>query len=200
MKRKYAIAVLVTMSGVPFAATPAHADPFVFDPGYTALTFSWSHLGLSRQQARFNGIDGIVDIDPEHPEDSKIDVTVRTASVQTGSDAFDRILRSPDYFNAATHPAITFRSTSVTRTGEKTADVLGDLTLAGQTKPLTLHVTLSLFGDHPSGSANPSYIGKKVAAFSARAQVLRSEWGLTRGVPLVSDEIEIAIETELVGK
>jgi polyisoprenoid-binding protein YceI len=180
--------------------TPVTAEPFVFDKGFTALTFSWSHLGLTRQTARFNGVDGSAEIDPEHPENSKIEVTIRTNSVQSGVDTFDRILRGPDYFNATTYPTITFRSTSVTRTGEKTADVEGELSILGQSKPATLRVTLNVFGAHPSADANPAYAGKKVAAFSARTQVLRSAWGMARGTPLVSDEVEIQIETELVSK
>ena len=179
---------------------PVAAEPFVFDKGFTAVTFSWSHLGLSRQTARFNGVDGLADIDPERPESSKVDVTIRTSTVQSGVDTFDRILRSPDYLNAATYPTIAFHSTTVTRTGEKTADVEGELEILGQSKPVTLHVTLNVFGPHPSADANPAYIGKKVAAFSAKTQILRSNWGMSRGAPLVSDEVENAIETELVSK
>lgn len=182
------------------STVPAAAEPFVFDKGFTLLTFSWSHLGLSRQQARFNGIDGIFDIDPERPEASRVDVTIRASSVQSGVDAFDRILRSPDYFDVQAHPTISFRSTGITRTGEKTADVAGDLTMLDVTKPATLQVTLNTYGPHPSAAASPAYVGRKVASFSARAQVLRSSWGMTRATPLVSDEIEIVIETELLSK
>jgi polyisoprenoid-binding protein YceI len=179
---------------------PAAAEPFVLDKGYTALVFSWSHLGLTRQQARFNGIEGMIDIDPQNPDASKVDISIRTASVQSGVDTFDRILRSPDYFDATTYPAITFRSTSIKRTSEVTADVTGELNIRGQSAPVTLAVTLNLFGAHPSGASNPSYAGKKVAAFSAKGRVLRSAWNMARGAPLVSDEIDVAIETELVSK
>lgn len=181
-----------------YTLTAARAEPFVLDKGYTALTFSWSHLGLSRQIARFNGIEGTAEIDPQNPENSKIEVTIRTNTVQSGSDAFDRILRSPDYFNAATYPTITFTSQSVNRTGEKTADVTGDLNILGQSHPVTLHVTLNIFGDHPSAAANPAYLGKKVAGFSATVQIKRSDWGMSKGVPFVSDEVDIAIESELI--
>lgn len=176
----------------------AHAEPFVLDKGYTAVTFSWSHLGLSRQNARFNGVEGTADIDPQNPENSKIDVTIRANTVQSGNDAFDRILRSPDYFNAATYPTITFKSQSVNRTGEKTADVVGDLNILGKSHPVTMRATLNVFGDHPSGGANPTYLGKKVAGFSATTQIKRSEWGMSKGTPMISDEIDIMIETELI--
>lgn len=190
------IPMLCALLLLPLAT--ARAEPFVLDRGYTALTFSWSHLGLSRQIARFNGIEGTAEIDPQNPENSKIDVTIRTNTVQSGSDTFDRILRSPDYLNAATYPTITFTSQSVNRTGEKTADVAGDLNILGKSHPVTLHVTLNIFGDHPSAAANPAYLGKKVAGFSATTQIKRSDWGMSKGVPLVSDEIDITIETELV--
>ena len=178
----------------------AHAEPFVFDKGYTAITFSWMHLGLSRQTARFNGVEGTADLDVEHPENSSVTVTIRSNSVQSGVDGFDRILRGPDYFNATTYPTITFRSTTVTRTGEKTADVEGDLEILGQSKPVTLHVTLNVMAEHPSADANPAYAGKKAAGFSAKATLSRSAWGMSRGTPLVSDDVELNIETELVSK
>jgi polyisoprenoid-binding protein YceI len=189
-----------TLAAVACVAAAARAEPFVPDKGYTAVIFSWSHLGLSRQQARFNTIDGIVDIDPQNPEASRIDITIRTASVQSGIDTFDRILRSPDYLDATTYPAITFRSTRVKRTSEVTADVTGDLSIRGQSVPVVLAVTLNQFGAHPSGAANPNYAGKKVAAFSAKTNVSRSAWGMGRGAPLVSDEVDISIETELLSK
>ena len=191
---------LACLAAACFALTPASAEPFVFDKGFTLITFSWSHLGLTRQMARFNGYDGVIEIDSAQPANSKIDVTLRTSSLQTGVDTFDRILRGPDYFDATTYPAITFKSSQVTRTSEKTADVAGELNIHGVSKPVILKVTLNLLGGHPSGAANPTYAGKKVAAFSAKSQVLRSAWGLSRGTPLVSDEIDITIETELVSR
>ncbi len=191
---------LAVLLAVGFTAPHAHAELFVFDKGYTAIIFSWSHLGLSRPQARFNGIDGTIDIDTQNPEASQVDISIRTVSVQSGVDAFDRILRSPDYFDATTYPIITFRSTAVKRTSEITADVTGDLNIRGQSVPVVLAVTLNQFGGHPSGVANPSYTGKKVAAFSAKTSVSRSTWGMGRGAPLVSDEVEISIESELVSK
>ena len=191
------LAALVTAS---VSMPVARAEPFVLDKGYTAVIFSWSHLGLSRQQARFNAIEGTVDIDPQNPEASSVDIAIRTASVQSGIDTFDRILRSSDYFDATTHPAITFRSSSVKRTSEVTADVSGELTIRGKSLPVMLAVTLNQFGTHPSGAANPNYANRKVAAFSAKTSVSRSAWGMGRGAPLVSDEVDITIETELVSK
>lgn len=193
-------AAFAATSLLTFTTHPVRAEPFQFDKGYTAILFSWSHLGLSRQTARFNAVDGSVDLDLEHPENSSVNVVIRANSLQSGVENFDRILRGPDFFNATTYPTITFRSTEVTRTGEKTADVAGDLEILGQSKPVVLKVTLNVLGDHPSGDANPAYAGKKAAAFSAKTQVLRSAWGMGRGAPLVSDEIDVDIESELLSK
>ena len=134
---------LACLAAACFALTPASAEPFVFDKGFTLITFSWSHLGLTRQMARFNGYDGVIEIDSAQPANSKIDVTLRTSSLQTGVDTFDRILRGPDYFDATTYPAITFKSSQVTRTSEKTADVAGELNIHGVSKPVILQVTLN---------------------------------------------------------
>jgi len=178
----------------------AVAEPYIFDRGYTLITFSWNHLGLTRQQGRVNGYEGTFDIDPADPEKSTFEVTMRVNSLQTGVDALDRILRSADYFDAARFPVMTFKSTSVKRTGETTAEVAGDLTVRGVTKPVVLNVRLNFNGAHPLATVNPAYTGKRVLAFSATTTLKRSDFEITRATPMVSDEIEIAIESELVSR
>jgi polyisoprenoid-binding protein YceI len=175
----------------------AMADTYVFDPGHTNITFSWNNLGLSRQSGRVLEYEGMLVFDPMQPEDAKVDVTLKVASISTGAKQLDRDLRSSDFFDAARFPEITFRSTLVSKTGERTGDVAGDLTIMGETRPVVLQVRWNYTGEHPWSTLNPAYRGKFVSGFSAVATILRSEWGLKRGTPLVSDEIEIAIETEL---
>ena len=118
--------------------TPAaHADTYVFERGHTALLFSWNHLGLSRQTARFTDYEGALELDTANPEKSHIEVLVKAASLATGFDALDRQLKTADYFNVATHPAITFASTAVKRTGNKTAEVTGqpgEMAMGGKAK------------------------------------------------------------------
>ncbi len=125
---------------------------------------------------------------------------MKAASLATGYDALDRQLRTADYFNVAAHPAITFKSTAVKRTGDKTAEVTGDLTILGIAKPVTLDVALNFAGEHPLGDINPAYAGRRAAGFSAKARIKRSDWGMERATPLISDEIDIAIETEFLKK
>ena len=179
---------------------PASAETFVFDKDHTNISFSWDHFGLSRQSGRVMAYDGTLEFDPATPEESKLEVTMKAASLWTGVEALDRALRSADYFDAANHPAMTFKSTAVRKTGDKTGEVTGDLTIAGVSRPVTLKVTLNFTGEHPMSKLHPAFKDKLVAGFTAEAKILRSEWGVKRGIPLASDEIEIQINTELSKK
>jgi len=180
---------------------PIHAAEggvFVIDKDHTSVRFNYNHLGMSWQSGNFRDVIGRLAFDPERPEQSELGVTIKVQSVMTGVPALDRILGSTnDYLDAAAHPDITFTSTSVTVTGAKTASVVGDLTINGITKPVTLAVVWNFIGEHPLSNVNPIYQGVIAAGFSARAQILRSEWGISRGVPLISGEIGITIEAEL---
>lgn len=180
-------------------ATSATAAMFVLDRDHTEVRASWDHLGLSRQSARFDDVVGRVTFSPENPEQSSVDVTIKVDSVSTGVAALDKHLTgSTDFFDVQRHPNITFRSRSVAMTSPKTANIEGDLTINGITKPATLSAVWNFLGEHPLANANPVYKDVEAAGFSARTQILRSEWGITRTIPLVSDELRITIEVEML--
>lgn len=181
-------------------AGAAASEPYTFDKGHTNITFSWDHLGISRQSGRILDYEGTLDFDPETPEEAKIAVTMKVASLWTGVDALDKHLKTADFFDAPRFPTMTFAGTSVKKTGDKTGEVTGDLTIMGVAKPVTLTVTWNFTGEHPLGKLNPTYKDKTVSGFSATAKLLRSEWGIKRGTPLTSDEIEISINTQLFKK
>lgn len=171
---------------------------FVIDKDHTNVRFNYNHLGLSWQSGSFRDVIGRLVFDPERPEESELSVTIKVQSVMTGVRALDRVLSATnDYLDAAVHPDITFNSTSVTVTGAKTASVKGDLTINGVTRPAILAVVWNFLGEHPLSKVNPVYEGVRAAGFSARTQILRSEWGISRGIPLISDEIGITVEAEL---
>ncbi len=181
-------------------ASPALAAPetYGFDKDHTEVRFSWDHLGMSRQSGRFHGVEGTVMFDAEKPETSTIDVRIPMSSLATGIPALDDVLlRKPDYINAEVHPVITFKSSEVVVTTARTANVSGDLTFNGVTKPVTLSVVWNFSGEHPLAKVNPTYAGVYGSGFSARTQILRSEFNITRSIPLISDEIRITIEAEL---
>lgn len=191
-------AILLAILAV--SAGPACAAPqsYVFDKQHTEIRFSWDHLGLSRQSGRFLDVSGEVVFDPERPEASSVDVRIPVKSLTTGVPALDDVLlKTPDYLDVAAHPDITFKSTGIVMTTAKTANVTGDLTFNGITRPATLSVVWNFSGEHPLSKINPTYAGVYASGFSARTQILRSEFGITRSIPLVSDEIRITIETEL---
>lgn len=193
-----AIAALFTLCA-PLGAS-ADADTWAIDKQHTNVSFSWNHLGLSRQTGRILDVEGLLDFKPEAPEQSTLEVVMRVSSLWTGVEALDKLLVSSDFFAASRHPAITFRSTAVKKISDKTGEVAGDLTIMGVTNPVILQVTWNFTGEHPMAPINANYKDKHVSGFSAATRILRSAWGVTRGIPLASDEIEIQIETELIRK
>jgi polyisoprenoid-binding protein YceI len=195
-----AMALTLAAAGLFASAHDAGAEVYSIDKSHTLVAFGWERNGLSRQQGRFTDVNGTVAFDTANPEAGNVDVTIRTSSIQTGVDALDRHLRSADFFDVANHPVMTFRSTSITRTGDKTGDMTGDLTMLGVTRPVTLQVTWVFTGPHPLGQINPALRDRTVSVFSARGLLKRSAWGLSRVIPLVADDIQLTIETELLKK
>ena len=179
-------------------AGPAAADVWVLDKNTTVVHFSYDHLGLSKQSGRFKDIDGRLEFSPTEPERGVVDVTIKAFGISTGVGDLDRLLRSSDFLDTSRHPLIRFRSVGVKPTGERTGEVEGALTMMGVTLPVTLTVRWNFTGEYPLASVNPVYTGKWVSGFSASAKIERSKWGLKRGIPLISDELEIRIEAEFL--
>lgn len=194
------VVLLLLTAVLGLQTAPVQADRYVFDRGHTAIGFSWDHLGLSRQSGRVLEYEGSLDFDPDKPEEAKVEVRMSAASLWTGVEELDRQLRSSDYFDVQSYPDITFRSTLIKKTSDKTGEVMGELTMLGRTHPVILNVIWNFTGEHPFGVLHPSYKDKVASGFSATARLKRSQWGLNRGVPLISDEIRIVIETELIKK
>ncbi len=193
------VAVLAAIALLTGAAAAA-ADTWQSVKGYTEVRFSWDNLGLARHSARFTDVDAQLEFTPTTPDQASVEVRIKTASVQSGARDFDDLLRRPEFFNVAAHPYILFKSTRVEPTGERQGIVAGELTLNGVTKEVALVVTWNFTGAHPLAAVNPSYQGMWVSGFSAKATLQRSAFGLSRGLPLVSDEVEVTIESEFVRK
>ncbi|MBB39130.1 MULTISPECIES: YceI family protein [Hyphomonas] len=180
------------------------AGTYELDPSHASLTWKISHFGLSNYTARFTGISGTLDFDPEDLSASQLDITVDPTSVETDYpfdfkaghpdspfDTFDQeISESETYFNSTAFPAITFKSTDVTATGANTGTVTGDLTFRGVTKPVTLDVTYNGTASFPWAPDSPRL------GFSATGTIKRSDFGLDFMVPSLSDEVDLLIETE----
>lgn len=190
------VAAVAVFLGAPVAV--ATADVYDLDPEHTEVRFSWDHLGLSRQGGRFTDVKGTVTFDPANPAASTVAVSIPLRSIQTGVRKLDdHLLTSREFFDPDTYPDLTFKSVSVTPTGQRTAEVTGELTINGTARPVVLEVIWNFSGEHPLSTINPTYAGVYASGFSAKTQIRRSDWGLTRTIPYVSDEIRISIETEM---
>jgi len=171
------------------AAGAAQAEPvrYVLDPAHTQVAFSIDRLGFTHVLGQFESVEGELILDEANPAASSVRATIQTASLDAGNELRDEHVRSDRWLNAAAFPTIEFRSTQVRLLGDTRAEVTGELTLLGQTHPVTLDVTLNKIDDGPNGRRN--------AGFSATGALLRSQWGFSRGVPNIGDEVRIRIET-----
>lgn len=159
------------------AASAFAAETYYSDQGHTEVRFGWNHAGVSMQNGEFTTTKATLVLDPDNVEQSSLNVTIDTASVSSGFVPLDDHLKSKDFLEVETYPEITFVSTSVTRTGEMTADVTGDLTIHGVTKPVTLKTTMTHRGEHPLGSVIDYYKGQWVA-FSATTEIDHQAFGV----------------------
>ncbi len=194
-----------TAEPAPVAAAPAEPAPveapfdvsatipgvYKSDPGHAYITFSYNHQGYSRPWLRWRSWTGDLNWNPADPSQSSIAVIIDAASIDSGVDKFDEHLRSPDFFDVANHPQITFNSTGVSIDGPATAKIAGDLTVKGVTKPVTLDVKINRAADDDFAK------GYKLG-FSGKTTVKRSDFGVDKYTPIVGDDVEIIIEAELV--
>jgi polyisoprenoid-binding protein YceI len=170
-------------------AAPAFADHYEFDKDHTTILFHVNHIGFSDMIGKFSAFNGSFDFDPAAPEKSKIDVTIDPAGIRTSSTKLDSELQNDKFFNTAKFPSIHFVSVSVTKTGDNTGDVIGNVTLLGVTKPVTLHVHFNKGDYHPMTKMF-------TAGFSADASFKRSDFGMNAFIPMVGDDVRIEIQTE----
>lgn len=143
-----------------FAGQAAAADYVIDKKGQHAfVNFKISHLGYSWLWGTFKDFDGSFSFDAAQPEASEVNVTLQTASVDSNHAERDKHLRSDDFLNVSEHPTATFKSTSVKSTGEGTADITGDLTLNGVTKPVVIAAKFIGEGKDPWGGYRAGFEG-----------------------------------------
>lgn len=169
------------------------------DSAHSAAHFSIRHLMIANVRGDFSKLSGSVFLDPADLTRSTVEASLETASINTREPQRDAHLRSPDFFDAATHPAITFRSKRVTPAGPDHFKVTGDLTIKGVTK----EVTLDLEG--PTPSVKDPW-GNVRAGITATAKINRKDFGmafnalLEGGGVVLGDEVSITIDAEVVQK
>jgi polyisoprenoid-binding protein YceI len=168
------------------------AGTYAFDPAHTEIAFVARHM-LSKVRGKFEGATGTIVIG-DTLDDSSVEVDLDAASLTTGTQMRDDHLRSGDFLLVEEHPKLTFRSTGVRPTGERTFDLTGDLTIKGITKPVTLQATYLGWG--------PNHQGTPMVAFEAKTTIEREDWDITWNVAvetggfLVGKKVDIEINVE----
>ncbi|WP_187431656.1 Protein YceI [Roseobacter fucihabitans] len=190
------ILTAATTAALSFAATSLHAAPaqYSLDPDHTLVAFTVDHIGYARVLGVFAEVSGSFMYDMETQELSDVAVTIGAASVDTFHDARDGHVNAADFLDTGSFPQITFTASEGAPAGETTGTVTGDLSMLGQSHPVTLDVTLNKAADYPFGHK------KFTLGLSITAEIMRSQWGMMYAVEngLVGDAVSIMIETEAI--
>jgi polyisoprenoid-binding protein YceI len=190
VRRHRLVVVLASLVvAVAFAAPALAQDQYKIDPVHSSIIFKSQHLQTSYVFGRFDKFSGTITDSESDPSKTAINVSVDVASINTGNEKRDGHLKSPDFFSAQEFPQITFKSTSVKAGDGGKMEINGDLTLHGQTKPVT--ATLQRVG----ASSNPPPFGQRVGYF-ATFTVKRSDFGMSKMIPMVGDEVELMVAFE----
>jgi polyisoprenoid-binding protein YceI len=186
IRRRVAFAAVLVL-----ASAPLYATTYTLQPDYTQGVVRWNHLGFSNLAAQFGQVEGTLEFDRANPATSSIQVTIPLASLSTSVPALDEHLRSADFFDTAKFPTATFKSIKVEKGGAPDKlKVSGELSMHGVTRPVTLDVAMVKVGINQR--TNVPSVG-----FDATATLKRSDFGLGKFVPLVSDEVRMHIISEV---
>ncbi len=181
------------------AAAPALATTWEIDPAHTSVQFSVRHMMISNVRGELRKVSGTVQADDQDPTRSVIEATIDAASVDTREPKRDEHLRSPDFLDVARYPTITFRSKRVQKAGDRHYKVVGDLTLHGVTKEVTLDV------DGPTPPMTDAR-GLVHAGAEATTRIDRREFGITwskaldGGGLMVGNDLDVTIDVEAIRK
>jgi polyisoprenoid-binding protein YceI len=168
--------------------TAEAAESFILDPGHTFPSFEIRHQGVSVMRGKFNRSQGRVVLDPNGP-DSRIEVSVDASSGDTGHDGLNQKLPGSNFFSTAQFPEIRFVATEVTFKEGKPVSASGSLTMLGVTRPVTLEIQ-----DYACTRQFPTL--RPLCGADVRTSIKRSDFGMNYGIPLIGDEVKLAIEVE----
>jgi polyisoprenoid-binding protein YceI len=169
----------------------AQTSTWTIDPAHSSVNFQIRHMGVSNVHGSLDGLKGTVNFNEKDITKSSVDATIDATTISTGVDARDKHLKSPDFFDVDKFPTITFKSTSLTNTGGK-LQLIGDLTLHGVTKSVTLDV------DGPAPPQTDAK-GKTRSGFSAEGTLHRADFGVGSkfGAAMVGDDVKFSIDIEI---
>lgn len=183
---KLLAALLASLLAAPACA----ADNYTIDSRHTFPVFEVNHMGFSTQRGRFNKSSGKVILDTAAKKGS-VELVIETASLDMGLDKWDEHMKSDDFFNVAQFPTMRFTSDKLVFEGDKVVAAEGSFTLLGVTKPMTLTVSNFRCAPHPM-------VKKPACGADITATLKRSEFGMSKYVPGVSDEVRISAPVEAI--
>jgi len=191
-------ALVLAIAGLTSAATaagvtdinPANvpAGAYVLDPSHTSAAARVTHLGFSSTTVMFDKIEGRFTYDPAKPEMSQLSVTIDASTLSSGFALRDTHLKGEAWFNAAAHPTIAFTADRLVKTGTNTADIPGNLTIRGVTKPVTLKAKFNGVGENMRKAVT--------VGLEATTRLKRSDFGIASNIPAIGDEAVIQIDVE----
>ncbi len=186
MKLKQLFIALLA-SGVAATAFAA-ADTYTIDPAHTYPSFEADHMGLSVWRGKYKKTSGTITLD-RAAKTGSIDILIDAASIDFGHDGMNAHAKKDDIFDVAKFPTVTYKSKSITFTGDVPSSIQGELTLHGVTKPVTLTISKFKCIMHPMHK-------KEVCGADATASFNRGDFGITKGLPMFSPEVKLAIQVE----
>lgn len=189
---------IILATALSAASLSAFADKVVtytIDSSHSFVHFSWSHVGFSNPTADFTKVTGSITGNQDHPEQSSVTVTMPVSSLDSHVPLLnEHLISSGDYFKSKEFPDVTFKSTAIKGLDRKkqTFKLQGELTVNGITRPVLLDAKLNKAGPHPF------YDNAPAAGFNATTTLKRSDFGMGKYVPVVSDELKVSITVEAI--
>ena len=175
---------ILALTAFPAAA----AETYKLDPAHTSVVFGVKHLGIANFYGSFRGPTGTFQFDEKNPSMNSIQIEVKADQIDTGVDKRDKDIKGPDFFDAAKHPLISFKSKSVKKSANGTYEVSGNLTLLGKTNPITVEVRETGSGKDPWGNFR--------RGFETSFTVKRSDYGMDFMLSGLSDDVKLTVSVE----
>jgi len=171
------------------SATAGRAADYAIDPTHSHILFTIEHLGFAKIVGLFTDFNGNISFDANNVPGSKLNVTIKTDSLQTQFAPRDKDLKGADWFNVTEFPEMSFVGTDFVKKDDHTGTITGKLTLHGVTKPVTLNVVVNKVGQNPLDKIDS-------AGFSARGTFKRSDFGMKTYLGAIGDDVDLIIEIE----
>ncbi|MFA7588106.1 MAG: YceI family protein [Novosphingobium sp.] len=200
MSRKFLIAAAIALAGVSagavaqvdgFIRNPAQVQSgtYVLDPAHGKITWSVDHMGFSTYVGQFTDVNATLKLDVANPSASKLQANVKTDSVNSLNTALDQHLKTADFLDTAKHPTAGFEASRIRMIDADSAEISGNLTLRGVTKPIVITADFNQAGINP---VDQQYS----VGFDGHARIKRSEFGVAYGLPVLGDDVTLHFEAE----